>query len=153
MALLHEKLYQTDALKGVDFGGYLQSLAKTLVESYSDFSNNVLLVSDISPVVLGLEKATPCGLIVNEIISNSLKHAFPGDTAGEIQVSLSLDDSDPPKVVLVVADNGVGMPESIGPGETESLGLTVEETLTKQIKGDLTVERSEGTRYTLSFVP
>ena len=153
MALIHEQLYQSDELKGVDFGGYLGSLAKSLVASYTNGSGNVKLVLDTQPVALSLDKATPCGLIVNEIISNCLKHAFPSNADGEIRVSLSMTEAQPPEVRLVIADNGVGIPEEVGQEKQKTLGLTLIRTLIDQIKGELEIDSSHGTQYAVTFSP
>ena len=153
MALIHEKLYQSDGLRGVDLADYIKSLANSLIGSYSNSSGTVRLTVDLQPVVLGIEKATPCGLIVNEIISNSLKHAFPNGNEGEIRIILSSAGNDQSAINLVIADNGVGIPKDIGSGKTDTLGLTVVKTLTDQINGSLEIDRSAGTRYTISFRP
>jgi PAS domain S-box-containing protein len=153
MALIHEQLYQSDEHKGVDFGGYVGSLSKSLVASYTDGSGNVELVVDTQPVALGLDKATPCGLIVNEIISNCLKHAFPGNADGEIRVSLSVTETEPPVVRLIIADNGVGIPVDSDQERPRTLGLTLIKTLTEQINGELEIDRSHGTQYSITFGP
>ena len=153
MALIHEMLYQSAGLKGVDFAEYIRNLANSLIGSYSHSSGTISLDVNAQPVVLGIEKATPCGLIVNEIISNSLKHAFPDGANGEIRVILSGEITDKPAVSLTISDNGVGLPAEVEPGSTKSLGLTVIKTLTDQLNGELEIDRSAGTGYTITFRP
>ena len=150
MALIHEKLYQSDELKGVDLGDYIKSLAKDLIGSYNHLGY-VSFKADTEPVIVGIEKATPCGLIVNEIISNSLKHAFPSGRDGEISVSLAATGPETHKTELTIGDNGVGLPDTIEVGKTGTLGLTVIETLVRQIGGSIEIDRTDGTLYRIIF--
>jgi two-component sensor histidine kinase len=100
-------------------------------------------------VVIGIDSAVPCGLIVNELVSNSLKHAFPEGQGGEIHISLHSDDTD--TITLVVGDNGVGLPEGLDFHKTESLGLQLTVSLVSQLCGSIDVDTTSGTTFTIRF--
>ena len=111
MALIHEELYHSTDLAHVDFETYAGNLAESLIGTYGAASVGLELVVDALP--LTLDKAIPMGLIINELVSNSLKHAFPGGAAGRIVISLKADDEE--TFVLVVGDNGIGLPADVEP--------------------------------------
>ena len=100
-------------------------------------------------VFLGIDTAVPCGLILNELVSNSLKHAFPGGREGEIRIELRLDDDK--KFTLMVSDNGVGIPKDLDFRNTESLGLQLVDTLVNQLEGTIELDRSGGTAFKTTF--
>jgi two-component sensor histidine kinase len=104
MAIIHEKLYQSTDLAGVDFAGYIRDLTANLYRSYGVSQETISLRIQAQNVFLGINMAIPCGLIINELVSNCLKHAFPGGERGEIYIDLS---SDPDQINLTVGDNGV----------------------------------------------
>jgi two-component sensor histidine kinase len=110
MALIHEKLYQSENLAEIDFAGYARSLAINLFRSYGISEEVVTLRLDVENVLLGVDTAIPCGLILNELVSNSLKYAFPSNRKGEILIHLHKDAGD--KYTLVVGDTGVGIPKT-----------------------------------------
>ncbi|NLW75882.1 MAG: sensor histidine kinase, partial [Methanomicrobiales archaeon] len=99
-------------------------------------------------VYLSIDKAVPCSLIVSELVSNSLKYAFPDNRPGEIQIDFSLLENE---YELIYTDNGIGIPESIEPGKTKTLGLELIQGLVHQLNGTMTLDRSNGTKYTLRF--
>ncbi|MEB3886101.1 PAS domain S-box protein [Lyngbya sp. CCY1209] len=150
MALIHEKLYQSTGLDRINFGDYLQDLADQLFDSYSMENHAVELELDIDPVELNLETANPCSLIVNELISNALKHAFADGRPGKLSLELHGDGHG--SITLIVRDNGVGLPEGLDIRNVESLGMELIWTLTDQIEGTLELlEVREGTAFKLTF--
>ncbi len=149
MALIHEKLYQSENLAEIDFAGYARSLAINLFRSYGISEEVVTLRLDVENVLLGVDTAIPCGLILNELVSNSLKYAFPSNRKGEILIHLYKDAGD--KYTLVVGDNGVGIPKDLDYRNTESMGLQLVNTLSEQLEGNLELHNSGGTRFELTF--
>jgi len=150
MALVHEKLYQTKSLADIDFKGYVKSLVTSLFRSYRTRPNKVTLKIEVGDVSLGLEKAIPCGLIINELVSNSLKYAFPEERAGEIRVAFNSTDED--MLVLEVSDNGIGMPDKLDFRNTESLGLHLVTILSEdQLHGKIELNRTDGTSFCIRF--
>ena len=121
MSLIHEKLYQSGDFANVNFDGYVKNIANDLIRSYAVTPDKIKLNTKIEDVSLGLDNAIPCGLIINELISNSLKYAFPKDREGEIKIVLREINSN--EIELTVSDDGIGIPAEIDIRETESLGL------------------------------
>jgi two-component sensor histidine kinase len=149
MALLHERLYQSGDLASVDLTEYLQRLASYLFRSYRGTSQPISLNVDAEPVALGVDAAVPCGLIVSELVSNSLKHGFPDGQEGEITIELVMDPEG--RYHLVVGDNGLGLPDDLDFRNTESLGLRLVSKLVEQLGGTIELDRCKGTRFTISF--
>lgn len=148
MALIHEKLYQSENLADIDFEGYIRTLINELVRTYNADVDRVAMIIDVEDIPLTIDTAIPCGLIINELVSNSLKHAFP-DGKGEICVVLrSVHGS----IELHIGDNGVGIPEDIDFRMTETLGLRLVTILAEdQLDGDITLDRREGTIFHIRF--
>jgi len=140
MALIHERLYQSSDLAKIDFAGYVRSLTGHLVRSYK--ANAIRLNVEIESVPMNLDVSIPCGLMINELVSNAFKYAFPGRKDGEIKVVFS-EDKDR-MLRLVVSDNGVGFPEDRNPEESDSLGLKLVRTLTEQLGGTLRYRNQGG---------
>ncbi len=149
MALIHEKLYQSENLARVDFGDYVRELVAHLCRSYGARARGIRLKTDASDVFLGIDTAVPCGLILNELASNALKHAFPDGRMGEIRIGLS--ENDVRQVTLTVGDDGVGLPEGLDLYETDSLGLQLVVTLVNQLGGTIVLDSSEGTEFSVTF--
>jgi two-component sensor histidine kinase len=149
MALVHERLYQSKDLARVDFAKYIRSLASYLCRSYGVNTNVIQLKTNLHDVFLGVDTAIPCGLILNELVSNSLKHAFPEGREGEIRIELRLDGND--KFTLMVSDNGVGLLEDLDFRNTESLGLQLVNTLVNQLEGTIELDRRGGTTFKITF--
>ena len=150
MALIHEKLYQSGDFANVDFNGYVKSIAKDLIRSYTVTPDKIRLNTKIEDVSLGLDNAIPCGLIINELISNSLKYAFPKDREGEINIVLREINSH--EIELTVSDDGIGIPAEIDIRETESLGLQLVQLLAEnQLDGKIEVDRDGGTAFRIRF--
>ena len=150
MALIHEKLYRSRDLARVDFADYIRNLATYLVRSYRAYSGPVSLKIDADGVSLGIDAAIPCGLIVNELVSNALKHAFPDGRAGEIRIGLYPDGGR--QLTLVVADDGVGFPEGLDFQNTESLGMQLVNTLANQLDGTVELHDNGGTEFKITFI-
>ncbi|MGB9844258.1 sensor histidine kinase [Methanothermobacter tenebrarum] len=146
MALIHEKLYRSSNFKEIDMMEYLQTLARGIFTSYAP--TGVELNLDIDRIKMDVELAIPVGLIVNELITNSCKHAFPEGGKGEVNLKLkSLDD----KILLEVSDNGVGFPEDLDWQNTESLGLQLVKSLADQINAEVQMISDNGTTFRLTI--
>jgi two-component sensor histidine kinase len=149
MALVHERLYQSRDLARIDFAKYIQSLANYLCRSYGVNTNVIQLKTDLHAVFLGVDTAIPCGLILNELVSNCLKHAFPDGREGEIRIELRSDGNG--KFTLMVSDNGVGLPKDLDFRNTKSLGLQLVNTLVNQLEGTIELDRRGGTAFKITF--
>ncbi|OIP70282.1 MAG: hypothetical protein AUK43_09855 [Oscillatoriales cyanobacterium CG2_30_40_61] len=149
MALIHEKLYRSTNLEKINFGDYLEDLIDNLFESYNIQAGRIEFKLDVEPVGLNIETAQPCGLIVNELISNTLKHAFPNGRSGIVDLGLHQNPED--KIILTVRDNGIGFPAGVDFRNVESLGMELVCTLTEQIEGTITLNQENGTLFTVSF--
>jgi two-component sensor histidine kinase len=148
MALIHQTLYEAKDFARVDFSSFIDMLVPNLVSSYCVDPGRITLVIDAAQVSLPIDAAIPCGLIVNELISNALKHAFPDQRQGQITVELANEPGD--RVVLCVADNGVGMPNELDLAAA-TLGLQLITHLADQLGADLSIQRSNPTRFVLRF--
>ncbi|HMK53324.1 MAG TPA: PAS domain S-box protein [Methanobacteriaceae archaeon] len=148
MALIHERLYRSTDLKRIDFGDYIRTMSKDLLHTYASGSGRINLEIDVEEVLLDINTSIPLGLIVNELISNSLKHAFPGGRDGNIKVKFHQNKDE---YLLEVADNGVGLPEDMDLQKTGSLGMQLVYSLTEQINGHLKLERSPGATFRITF--
>jgi len=140
MALIHQILYQSNDFARMDFSNFLDSLVPTLASSYGADPARIVLSIIAVDVRLPLGMAIPCGLLVNELISNALKHAFPGDRHGEIKIDLSIASDG--HVLLAVEDDGVGIPDDLDLDQTATLGLQLVMLLTDQIGGRMVIRRS-----------
>lgn len=149
MALIHQTLYQSNDFGYVDFGIFLNSLVPTLINSYLKNPERILPSIQCHDIHLSINAAVPCGLLVNELISNSLKHAFPNERRGKIQISFVQEGDN--NVVLTVSDNGVGIAEDFDLTDTVSLGLQLVFLLTDQLHGKMIVHRSDPTSFELRF--
>ena len=151
MALVHEKLYQSDSLARVEFAGYARSLLSYLCRSHSSPASAIELKLDLQPVSLSVESAVPCGLILNELISNAFKHAFRGRSQGEVIAALgSCPDG---RVFLRVSDNGVGLPAGTDWRQSRSLGLRLIHLLAGQLDASVEVRTDGGTEFKIAFAP
>jgi PAS domain S-box-containing protein len=148
MALLHEKLYQSKDLARIDFNDYIHSLVAHLLFGYGAHSGKIDITIKIGDVFLDVDTAIPCGLIINELLSNALKHAFPGDRHGEIGVNFTQDQGES---ILVITDNGIGFSTDVDFKKTDSLGLQLVATLTNQLMGQITLNQAEGSTFTIRF--
>jgi PAS domain S-box-containing protein len=150
MALVHESLYQSGNLAAVNFGEYARAMLEYFFHNYGLLPGRINLRTNIEEVLLNVEMAIPCGLILNELISNSLKHAFPEDRVGEVYLGLHREEGG--RCVLSVADNGVGIPTDLDIPKARSLGLRLIRSLTGQLGGQFEIWRTNpGTKAELSF--
>ncbi len=147
MALVHQKLYEKADLTYIDMEGYIDDISPKLKGIYAP-DRDITIESNAKDVSLDITLAVPVGLILNELITNSLKHAFPDNREGSITLSLSLKDT---SYRLLVADNGIGLPEDISVDTSETFGMEIVYLLTGQIDGTLDIQRDEGTRFTITF--
>jgi PAS domain S-box-containing protein len=149
MALIHERLYQSSDFSRIEFSQYLRNLATHLFHSYQVDASRVYLKIEAEEVHLNINTAIPCGLIVNELVSNALKHGFPEERSGELGIDLRRAEGD--AYVLRVKDDGVGFPEELDFRKTETLGLQIVNTLVSQIDASIDLVRDKGTEFTIHF--
>jgi two-component sensor histidine kinase/DNA-binding NarL/FixJ family response regulator len=145
MALVHEKLYQTRDFISINFGEYLANLARYLFNSYITDPDRISLKLDVAPATLEIDQAIPCGLIVSELVSNSMKYAFPDGRGGEIAVRLRVEGDS--GIELMVRDDGVGLPPGLDFRNTDSLGLQLVTMLVSQIRGEIEPGNEGGTSF------
>jgi len=147
MALVHEKLYQSTNLSEINFAEYIRTLGDLLFQSFGADSTKVGFSITGDEVLLPIDVAVPCGLIVSELLSNALKHAFPGGK-GTIAVTLTAKDG---SCAIAVHDNGVGLPPGADKGQTSTLGLQLVRALVQQIEGTLEIDGSAGAQFRITF--
>ena len=150
MAYIHESLYQNKSFTSVDFSDYVYTLVNNIVQSYAASSDKIKLELDIEKVSLSLDSSIPAGLIINEIITNAIKHAFPGDRKGVITFNLRCENN---FVILELKDNGVGFASGIDFENSHTLGLQLVNTLVEQIEGKLKFksDKGNGTEVLITF--
>ena len=150
MALVHEQLYSRERPDELDFGEYATSLASEILGAYSEDRGAIRLRFELEPVTLNIDQAVPCALILNELVTNAVKYAFPDHRAGEILVALH--ECGENRVCLRVADDGIGFPPGFDRTDCQSLGLRIVDILTYQLNGTLAVGPGPGAEFELSFV-
>ena len=148
MALIHEKLYTTKDFTKVSFDSYLKELSQNIISSYELKNTRINYSFDLDEVYLTLDQAIPCGLIINELISNILKYAFEGKKEGNIFIKLKEEEK---RINIELNDDGVGIPDVINIKETETLGLQLVNTLVEQLKGELELKREKGSSFSINF--
>lgn len=146
MAMIHEMIYKSKDLSHINFSEYIRNLISNIFQSYGA-NSSITSVKNIEQIYLNIETAVPLGLIISELISNSLKYAFPEDKKGEILVSLTKDE----KFELTISDNGIGLPEEIDFNTESTLGLKLVRSLINQVDGTIQLDRTKGTKYTITF--
>ena len=167
MSLIHEELYKGEETDTLDFSAYLQKLAKDLFQTYSLSSKNIRLCMDLEEnAFINIDVAIPLGIIVNELVSNSLKYAFHGRNRGEIRIKLCKEkikkckgdgtgnnkqDLKKTSFILKVSDDGIGIPESLDLENSDTLGMQLITTLVEQLDGELELNRKNGTEFTIRF--
>ena len=150
MALVHEKLYQSEDIANINFGDYVKILANKLFRSYKVSVARIALDMDIMDVSINIDSVIPCGLILNELMANSLKYAFPDNRNGEIKISLHKNAES--LITLRFGDNGIGIPEDLDFRNTDFLGLSLIHNLTEhQLGGNIELNRSNRTEFIISF--
>jgi two-component sensor histidine kinase len=149
MALIHESLYQSRDLGHINFAHYLRSLGDNLWRTCDVDDTQIRLHLDVEEVYLDIDHATPCGLLLNELVSNCLQHAFPAGRNGDVHVTLRTTPAH--QVRLVVRDTGIGLPEALDFRQTSTLGLQLVTTLVDQLQGTIALDRQGGTIFTITF--
>ncbi len=149
MAMVHEKLYQSADMAQVEFAEYAQSLVGYLWRAQGSAALGIRLELDLKPVLLPVNAAVPCGLILNELISNALKHAFNGREEGTVKVTLS--EASGKNVHLSVGDDGIGLGKGVDWQQSKTLGLRIIQLLARQINAHVEVANNKGTRFTIQF--
>ena len=149
MAMVHEKLYQSSDLARIDFADYVQSLLNYLWHAHGTAVSGIRLETDLQPVMLPINTAIPCGLILNELVSNAFKHAFEGRNEGRVAVSLRNGDAG--RVRLRVRDDGIGLPKGFVWSDARTLGLRLVKMLAGQLHATVDAVNENGTRFTVEF--
>ncbi|MGZ4857020.1 MAG: PAS domain S-box protein [Methanobacteriaceae archaeon] len=147
MALIHERLYRSTDLKSINFGDYIQTLATELFQTYIPNPNHVNLNLNVEEEMVDINTTVPLGLIVNELITNSMKHAFKDGRKGEINIEFHKNE----EFILIVSDTGIGFPDDLDYKNTDSLGLQLVNGLVGQINGQIELDRSHGTKFKITF--
>ncbi len=151
MSLIHERLYQSSDFARIDFAEYIMIITNDLQSTYRLYCANCIVEYDIDHIELDIVKAIPCGLMLNEIISNSFKYAFPQSYTGQATVRISFHERENDIIELVVSDNGIGLPASVDPEKKKTLGLSLIYLLADQINGTIGIGREGGTQYIVTF--
>ena len=152
MALAHEKLYQSENLAEINCSDYIERLADGLYRSYGINPKDIELNIDVKNISMDIDRAIPCGLVINELISNALKHAFPPQWRKKKKIKISLHKKETGELVLIVKDNGIGIPKELDFRKTESLGLRLVTALAEeQLGGRIKLNREEGTEFSISL--
>lgn len=149
IGLVHEMLYRSSNFAHIDFSGYVKTLAHYLYDSFITEPARILLNYDVGDLSLSIEQAIPCALIVNELVTNALKHAFPGDATGEITICIRVGTGD--QIELTVADTGIGVKSGFNCLETGSSGLSLVALLTRQLRGMIELKKNGGAAFVLTF--
>lgn len=149
IALVHEKLYRSEDLANIDFAQYIRDLTIHLFDSYNVKSSQIHLNIQVDGTSLDIDTAIPCGLIINELVSNALKYAFPDGRTGEIQVKFYQENDG--YLTLIIRDNGVGLPADFDSKKTKTLGTNLVQGLVKQLRGSVDINCRQGTEFKISF--
>ncbi|WP_338877399.1 histidine kinase dimerization/phosphoacceptor domain -containing protein (plasmid) [Spirosoma sp. SC4-14] len=148
MALIHQKLYQSDHLANVELSEYIEEIVDYLITSF-DRQDTIQKQIEVAPIGLDITLAVPLGLIINEAVTNSLKHAFPSGQNGFIAITLLKPDSKTYR--LTIRDNGIGLPADLNPNRSRTLGMSLIRGLSKQLRGTLQIDQSDGVQISLQF--
>ncbi|MBM4241276.1 MAG: PAS domain S-box protein [Euryarchaeota archaeon] len=148
MAMIHEKLYQSEDLASIDYSDYIKSFVADLSYMYTVDPHLIKVKIDVEKIRMNIDTAIPLGLIINELVTNSIKHAFPKGRKGEISVKLF---SEGDKLTLTISDNGIGFPEDLDISKTDTLGLKLVNNLIRQVDGKIELDRSHGTEFKIIF--
>ncbi len=149
MALIHQTLYNSENLNNIHLSNYIKNLVNNLFKAYLANSKQIKLELNIENVDLSLDKAMSCGLIINELVSNSLKHAFPKNYNGKIDVTLKKTINN--RILLEVYDNGIGFPNDVDFKTSDTLGLKLISTITKQMDGKISIKKNNGTHVVITW--
>jgi PAS domain S-box-containing protein len=148
MSLIHEKLYKSKDLSDINLGNYVKDLVTHILQAYKINHEEICFSIKSDSIQLSIDTAIPCGLIINELVNNTLKYAFPEGHKGRIEISIKRDEDD---IILEIMDNGIGIPETFDIASSDSLGLQLVETLIKQISGKVELDITSGTKFIIKF--
>ena len=148
MSFVHESLYQDSDFSSIKLSDYVSTLAQNLIYSYKSDDFNIKLDTHFDEIFLNLYQAIPCGLIINELVSNALKHAFKKISKGKLSIHIYKKAN---KILLNIGDNGIGMPDNINIENTETLGFQLVHALVDQLDGTIDVNNKNGTEYLIKF--
>ena len=148
IATLHEQLYTSKDLSRIDFTAYIADMTNNLLRSYGVADDSIKIKINSERIYLDINTAIPCGLIVNELVSNAIKHGFPDRRSGEITVDFSREGNN---YILNVSNNGIGFPEELDINNCTSLGLKLVSSLSKQLKGSINLSTEDVTKFELEF--
>jgi len=151
IALIHEKLYESEDLANINFGEYIYSLTNELFRTFPGNLSHIALNRDLEDVFLKVNKAIPCALIINELFTNTLKYGFPPEQKQEGEIVVQLKSTEKGKTTLIIADNGVGLPAHLDVNETKTLGMQIVNALVGQLHGSVQIDRSKGTKFIIEF--
>lgn len=152
MALIHDKLYRSGDLSSVNFSDYINSIVSMLADVFLADSNSVTILPRLADLSLKVDYAIPCGLIVNELVTNAMKYAFPRKFKEQATIRITLREKESKQIELIVSDNGVGIPDDIDLKTTDSLGLHLVQLLAEeQLGGSVKLNRKKGTKFTVRF--
>lgn len=149
MALIHEKLYESNNAEQIDFAKYIRELVDSLISAYQDNLKHIAIKINADEVFLDVNLAIPCGLIINELVLNSFKYAFPPGMSGEIYIDFRLNQQN--ELSLIVRDNGIGLPQNFDCKNTTSLGLQLVNELVEQLQGTIEIDTSRGVEFKITF--
>ncbi|MDJ0589149.1 MAG: response regulator [Pleurocapsa sp. MO_226.B13] len=149
MALVHEQLYRSENLKEIDLGLYIKALLEKISAAHANLEQGINLIVDTQEIHLNIETANSCGLIINELVTNALEHAFVDRQQGNIWLSLKRQDQG--DIILTIKDDGIGVPPDFDFYETESLGLLLVRILTRQLEGEIELDLEGGTCFKITF--
>jgi two-component sensor histidine kinase len=147
IALIHERLLQTENLDKVEISDYLGKLIHDLQVTYGREDLSLEIKTNIQRLMIGLDTAIICGLIVNELVTNAIKHAFAGRSSGILEIEFRHQE----RYVLTVRDDGIQLPENIAPGQSHSFGMQLIDVFVKQLNGSVDIERKKGTKFQIQF--
>ncbi|MCB1121888.1 MAG: sensor histidine kinase, partial [Verrucomicrobiae bacterium] len=150
IALIHEQLYKQEDVSEIDLANYLKLLLRQVLRTFELGNKHIASFVEFKGVYLSLTKAIPCALIVNELVTNSIKYAFHNQDSGEIRVHAEKDGD---KLIMSIRDNGSGFSQKINIDETETLGLKIVRTLTRQLGGELEMREDQGAFFQITFEP
>jgi len=148
MALIHEKLYSDSNFADIEISTYLKTLVNYLFRNFVNLSSKLDLTMEVDKIMMDIDTAIPCGLIINELVTNAIKYAFPENKKGELTITL---ESSADQVILIVKDNGIGIPEDFNIEETNTLGFQLVKALVNQLHGTIEINRKGGTELIIKF--
>lgn len=152
MALIHEELYSSNDFSKIEFHGYIDRLVREIFKTYAYDASRVSLKLDVHDLPLSIEQAIPCGLIINELISNAIKYAFPNTFEGKAEIAISMRKFNNEEIELIVKDNGIGIPKNSDLNSSPSCGLEITNVLVEeQLEGSIHMDIRQGTKYTIRF--